>query len=268
MAVHLREHRGGFGPGRTPITALDEAQDPTGIALSIWRLRAGERVEHTTPGETAFLWMAGTIEVELEGRRERFVRESLFDQAGATVHLPAGQTVRFFADGEAELCVFATANTRSFAGRLIRPDEVRLERRGAGQVHDAALRWVRTIFDRGDSPPEAELVLGEVVTFPGRWSSYPPHHHPQPEIYHYRFDRPHGYGHAELGEAVVKVRHNDTIKILDGVDHPQCAAPGYAMWYSWVIRHLPQRPYETPEFDPSHRWTMGPGATTWWGEPK
>jgi 5-deoxy-glucuronate isomerase len=108
-----------------------------------------------------------------------------------------------------------------------------------------------------------ELVLGEVVTLPGGWSSYPPHHHPQPEIYHYRFTHPQGYGHAELGERVVKVHQFDTVKIPAGKDHAQCAAPGYGMYYSWVIRHLPQAPYTVPEFADEHRWTMEPGAPYW-----
>ena len=125
-------------------------------------------------------------------------------------------------------------------------------------------RYVRTIFDAGNSPPEAGLVLGEVVTFPGGWSSYPPHHHPQPEIYHYRFTAPQGYGHAELGEAVVKVREFDTVCIPAGHDHAQCAAPGYGMYYSWVIRHLPGAPYTAPSFTPEHAWTMSRDARFWW----
>jgi 5-deoxy-glucuronate isomerase len=106
-------------------------------------------------------------------------------------------------------------------------------------------------------------VLGEVITFQGGWSSYPPHHHPQPEIYHYRFTEPQGYGHAELGETVLKVRNYDTVKILDLNDHSQCAAPGYGMYYAWVIRHLPNDRYSVPEFTPEHKWIMQSDAQYW-----
>jgi 5-deoxy-glucuronate isomerase len=123
---------------------------------------------------------------------------------------------------------------------------------------------VRTIFDGDNSPLDAELVLGEVVTLPGGWSSYPPHHHRQPEIYHYRFTEPQGYGHAELGEDVHKVYERDTILIPPGLDHAQCAAPGYGMYYSWVIRHLPGDPYTVPDFTESHAWTMDAQARYWW----
>ena len=133
---------------------------------------------------------------------------------------------------------------------------------GAGDV-EAVLSRV-SLFDESASCLQVELVLGEVVTFPGGWASYPPHHHPQPEIYHYRFTAPQGYGHAELGEQVVKVRQYDSICIPAGNDHAQCAAPGYGMYYSWVIRHLPGLPYTVPEFTPEHAWTMAPGAQFWW----
>ncbi len=53
-----------------------------------------------------------------------------------------------------------------------------------------------------------------------------------------------------------KLRQYDTLKILEGRDHSQCAAPGYAMWYLWAIRHLPGKPYTVPEFTAEHRWMM------------
>jgi 5-deoxy-glucuronate isomerase len=95
-----------------------------------------------------------------------------------------------------------------------------------------------------------------VITYPGRWSSYPPHHHPQPELYYYRFDRPQGYGHAECGDEVYKVREHDVLRIPGGRDHAQCAAPGYHMYYLWTIRHLEGARYAGFETTPDHRWTF------------
>jgi 5-deoxy-glucuronate isomerase len=121
---------------------------------------------------------------------------------------------------------------------------------------------VRLIFDDSNRP-EANLVLGEVVNYPGRWSSYPPHHHPQAEIYHYRFTLPQGYGHAELGDEVYKVRSYDTIKILDGVSHAQVSAPGYGMYYIWVVRHRPGNRYTGFRFAEEHRWVLDPANQGW-----
>ncbi len=257
MASHLTEHREGFAPGLTWITTL---ADSTGIALGVLELARGERWAERVAGETAYLLLSGRLTATILGQSYAWSRRSLFEEAPHCLHVGKGEQVAFACDSDVELALYRTTNEAAFAPRYIPPAEVRIEERGAGQVGGACHRVVRTIFDRDTSPPEARLVLGEVVTLPGRWSSYPPHHHPQPEIYHYRFDKPQGYGHAELGEQVLKVRHRDTVKIGPGSDHGQVAAPGYAMYYAWVIRHLPERPYTAPEFTDEHRWVMEPGA--------
>jgi 5-deoxy-glucuronate isomerase len=245
------------------ITRAGERELDTGMSFGLLRLAAGVRFSSDGEGERAFVLLSGAVELSWGSTRTEARRDSLFDERPTTLHVDERDTVEIAALGEAELAVVATANERRFAARLFEPasllDE---ERRGENRVDDAAFRFVRTVFDERNRP-EANLVLGEVVSLPGRWSSWPPHHHPQPELYHYRFDRPEGYGHGELGADVYRVAHGDTLKIVGGLDHAQVAAPGYAMWYLWAIRHLPQARYTTPEFTAEHRWTMTPGAAAW-----
>jgi 5-deoxy-glucuronate isomerase len=262
MREHLKNHRDGFGLGFTPISVLS-ADNPSDIALGVLRLRAGERHRLTVERETAWLLMTGEAAGTLDGRQFSLSRSSLFDESCSCLHAAAGSAVDMEARRDTEWTVYECANLKRFNARVFTPDQVPNEHRGKGLLDDRALRYVRTIFDGRNSPPEVELVLGEVVTFPGGWSSYPPHHHPQPEIYHYRFSRPEGYGHAELGDDVVKVRPYDSIHIPAGRDHGQCAAPGYAMYYSWVIRHLAGNPYTVPEFTQEHAWTLQAGADFW-----
>ena len=264
MAVHITKFRGGFGPELTWITTLDETEDPAGIALGIHNIPEGGKIEDVASKETAYLLLRGEVRVHTRNEEARFSRDSLFDDRPSALHVPAGERFGIEAKSPAEVLVAQVDNETPFAPALYPPNRVEDERRGLGKVRDASFRFVRTIFDDRHTGPGAQLVLGEVVTLPGRWSSYPPHHHPQPEIYHYRFTDPAGYGHAELGDQVLKVRHNDTVKILRGVDHPQCAAPGYGMYYTWVIRHLPHARYSVPEFAPEHTWTMTDGSSFWW----
>jgi 5-deoxy-glucuronate isomerase len=259
---HLSNHRGGFSRGYTPITEYG-ADNETGIKVGVLRMAAGERHNILANEETAWLLMSGALSVTAGAVSAALRRDSLFDESCSCVHVARGTPVTFTAAGDVELTVYACQNTKHFPPRIFGPGDVPDEHRGAGQVGGRCLRLVRTIFDRRNSPTEVELVLGEVVTLPGGWSSYPPHHHPQPEIYHYRFTHPQGYGHAELGERVVKVHQFDTVKIPAGKDHAQCAAPGYGMYYSWVIRHLPAAPYTVPEFTEEHRWTMERDAPYW-----
>jgi 5-deoxy-glucuronate isomerase len=148
---------------------------------------------------------------------------------------------------------------------LFLPNDVKPEYRGMGLVQDACLRNVRLVFDH-ENRGQSKLVVGEVVNYPGRWSSYPPHHHDQPEIYHYRFTLPQGYGHGEVGEDVFKIRNGDTLSIEGGHDHAQVSAPGYGMYYLWIVRHLENNPYLGFEFTEEHRWVLDPANQGW--EPK
>jgi 5-deoxy-glucuronate isomerase len=106
-------------------------------------------------------------------------------------------------------------------------------------------------------------VLGEVVTYPGKWSSYPPHHHPQPEIYHYRIRPPQGFGLTAIGEEALVLHDRDPAVIPAGAVHPHAAAPGYALFYIWVIRHLDGNRYGVPTFVPEHTWVTDPNAKIW-----
>jgi 5-deoxy-glucuronate isomerase len=105
-------------------------------------------------------------------------------------------------------------------------------------------------------------VIGEVIGVPGKWSSYPPHHHPQPEIYHYRFLPEQGFGLCLIGDEPHVIHDKDTILIREGQVHPHVTAPGYAMWYLWVIRHIDGAHYgpetSTPIFVDEHKWVQEP----------
>ncbi|MFH1739210.1 MAG: 5-deoxy-glucuronate isomerase [bacterium] len=209
-------------------------------------VRINQGKSHTFQSETqesALLVLEGKGVIHFQGIETSFDRNSWIDQLPWTVHAPCGETITVTADAPTEIAVTYTPNPDSFEPHLYPPDEVEVEHRGEGILDNAAHRVVRTIFDRRNAPEKARLVLGEVLNFPGRWSSYPPHHHPQPELYYYRFSPEWGYGHGELGETIVKLRHHDLLRIAGEQDHPQCAAPGIFMYYLWAIRHLPNDPY-------------------------
>lgn len=263
----LRGPRAGFPPGFTAVTVA-EGQVPSRTAepqldFGVLRPRAGEVLAETHPSETAWVLLRGVAEVTFAGAHATVRRSSLFDEPPTALHVGPNTpvTLRALSD-DTEWAVVRTPNERSFAPRLFLPSDLTPEYRGAGLVQNACLRNVRLIFDRA-ARPEANLVLGEVVNYPGRWSSYPPHHHDQPEIYHYRFTHPDGYGHAELGDDVVKVRAHDTVVIPPGLDHAQVSAPGCGMYYLWMIRHLPGNPYTGFTFTEEHRWTLDPAQQGW-----
>ena len=54
-----------------------------------------------------------------------------------------------------------------------------------------------------------------------------------------------------------------TLCIRGGIDHAQVSAPGYGMYYLWVVRHLPRRPYKGFTFTAEHRWLLDPAQQGW-----
>ena len=251
------------GPGGAIdwITRAGEPTLDTGIDFGLARLQAGEEINLDSPDETAVLLLSGRVTLRWDGGERTVERRSLFDEEPIALHVPGGSAIGTVAESDAELAIFRTQNEKTFEPLFFDASNMLAsEHRGSGKLEDTAYRLVRTIFDDRNRP-DANLVLGEVVPLPGRWSSFPPHHHPQTEIYHYRFAPDQGYGHAELGDEVLKVRSYDTVKIFGGNDHAQVAAPGCAMWYLWVIRHLPNARYSVPEVAEENRWMAD--ARTW-----
>jgi 5-deoxy-D-glucuronate isomerase len=245
----------GFPHGYTAITQIGDKVHDTGIEFGILKLKNGEEYNIQCPLESAWLLINGRCKFAHDGHERIVERASCFEEDPFALHVAANNSATIIALTDCEFAVSKAINSKPFPTRIYDSQNMlESEHRGKGLLNDTAYRIVRTIFDIRNSP-EAKLVLGEVITAPGRWSSYPPHHHAQPEIYHYRFTEPQGYGHAECGDDVFKVRQFDTYKILDANDHAQAAAPGYGMYYIWVIRHLDDKPYDYPEFTEEHSWT-------------
>ncbi len=233
------------------------------LEFDLLRLKKGSSKRERTTQETVLVLLSGSVDVTMGDAKFTASRTSLFDDGPATFHCGAGTALLIRATtADAELAVIRAENSRALAVRFYGPAEVMTEDRGAGLAQGACRRLVRTIFDY-TTRPDSNLVVGEVVNFPGRWSSYPGHHHPQPEIYHYRFTLPQGYGHAELGDDVFKIRDRDTVLIPGGLDHAQVSAPGYGMYYLWIVRHLPRRPYKGFNYSREHTWLLDPAQQGW-----
>jgi len=231
--------------------------------FDLLRLAEGKALKETTVKETLWVLMEGKAQVRVGEQSCEVTRKWLFEDGPSVVHVGIGESVEIKAlTGGCEWAVVRTVNPRKLAPRVYRENEFASEDRGAGLAQGACRRLVRTVFDY-TTRPESNLVLGEVINYAGRWSSYPPHHHPQPEIYHYRFTLPQGYGHAELGKDVLRVQNGDTVKIPGGLDHAQVSAPGYGMYYLWVVRHLPRKPYKAFTFTPAHTWLLDPAQQGW-----
>tara|TARA_B100001245_G_C22705679_1_gene343654 strand:- start:191 stop:706 length:516 start_codon:yes stop_codon:yes gene_type:complete len=155
-----------------------------------------------------------------------------------------GESVKLTSASQTRIAIVKTENKEKFKGKVYSPDNIDTEHRGKDQLDDTCYRLVRLAFDDTISPKEAKLVIGEVLNFPGKWSSYPPHHHSQPELYYYELSPAWGYGHGELGDDVYKIKNGDVLAITDNKTHSQTSAPGFHMYYLWAIRHGDKKRYD------------------------
>ena len=166
-------------------------------------------------------------------------------------------------DAGCELAVCAAPAKGSLPARLIPPDEVGQETRGKG----SNTRHVRNILP--DSSPHAEsLLVVEVITPAGNWSSYPPHKHDRDalpdesyleETYYHRLSPPQGYGVQRVYtddrslDETMAFGDRDVVLVPKGY-HPVGAAHGYDLYYLNVMAG-PKKVWKFHN-DPDHAWLV------------
>lgn len=166
-------------------------------------------------------------------------RTSVFDGLPYTLYLPIATAFTISADTDCDLAFCYCRADRPYPAHLVTPDQVRIEIRGGGN----ATRQIHHILT--PEFPAQRLLVVEVFTPAGNWSSYPPHkhdvHNPPAEvdleeIYYYRLDRPEGYAVQKVYTAdrrideTLTVRDGELVLIPEGY-HPVVAAHGYNVYY-------------------------------------
>ncbi len=207
------------------------------LTFSVTRL-AGEIAGSTGGEEVAIVLLEGRCEIEVSGSRfELGPRAGVFRTLPWTVYLPRDSEYRIA--GEAQVAIASAPCERRLAPVLQRPEQVDVEIRGAGNV----TRQINNMIQPG-FPAERILVV-EVLTPGGNWSSYPPHKHDEDrppeevvleEVYYYRAPAPEAFGVQRLYtrengvDLTTTVRDGDLLLVPQGY-HPFCAAPGYDFYY-------------------------------------
>ncbi|KTD75140.1 5-dehydro-2-deoxygluconokinase [Legionella waltersii] len=250
----------GFSDGMNKIVSMHESF--TGMNFSSLKLNKGEMYQFTQHYEFAALLLSGKVLFDYSGHKKEAKRVDYFSQNPYVLHGSRAQQCSVMALTDCELLLIETDNERIFEPVLFdESNMLELDERGKGILEDTSYRLVRTVFDKRNRP-ESNLVVGEIITFQGRWSSYPSHYHDQPEIYHYRFSEPQGYAFGESGKNVLRIEHYDTYQIEKDQTHAHCTAPGYALYTLWFIKHLENNPYGIPTFVKDHEWTRNTQANS------
>ena len=190
-------------------------------------------------------------------------RTHVFDGPPPPVLLLApGLDLTVEAQTEATVIVADAPAAKTRRTVLFEPDDIHVETRGSGLTE----RRIHHLL-----PPGVEagrLILFEVFTPGGNWSSYPPHKHDTEdlpreayleELYYYRFARPEGWGFARVYtpdralDASFAPADRDVLLIPCGF-HPFGAPAGYDAYYLNVMAG-PNRAWHF-SIDPEHEWLM------------
>lgn len=229
-------------------------------AMEVFRLAPGAMLTHHDAAlECCLVLLSGRGTIVADGLALCMIggRETPFEDQGYAAYVPAGSNLRFQATThcEAALCLAAGG---SAPPRIIPPAAWRISTRGTGPT----TRLIRDILP--ETEPAGSLLVVEVVTPGGHWSSFPPHKHDTgdwphetalDEVYYHRFAKPGGFGFQRIYtddrtlDEGIALRDGIAVLVPRGY-HPVCAAPGCDLYYLNVMAG-PRRAWRV-RVDPHH----------------
>jgi 5-deoxy-glucuronate isomerase len=235
------------------------------VGFGLYRLTAGETVAEPTVETEVIL-------VLVEGRARIGAGEEDFGELGGRmgvfegtpphcVYVPPGSDWSAIAVTPCTLAVCAAPGKRGRPAAVIGPEGIARATRGRGtntrHVHAIAMEE-RDVAD--------SLLVTEVFTPQGHWSSYPPHRHDEDdfprmtyleESYYHRLNPAQGFAvqrvFTEDGslDATMAVADHDVVLVPKG--HHPCGAPyGYDLYYLNVMAG-PRRQWRFQNH-PEHDW--------------
>jgi 5-deoxy-glucuronate isomerase len=201
----------------------------------------GRHEGQTVTRELAIVVLGGCCSVTSSRGEWREIgeRAHVFDGRPYTLYLPPNTQFRVSTETGCDLAMCYSRAEEEHDPRLVRPEEVQVEIRGGGNATRQIHHMIRPEF------PAHRLLIVEVYTPAGNWSSYPPHkhdvHNPPhevrlEEIYYYRIRRPEGYAIQKVYtadrriDATLTVRDGELVLVPEGF-HPVVAAHGYDVYY-------------------------------------
>ncbi|SFC07979.1 5-deoxy-glucuronate isomerase [Tropicimonas isoalkanivorans] len=218
------------------------------VGFSLYRLRAGESVGEATGAREVILVMVEG-KARLTGADQDWgvlgERMDVFEKTPPhCLYLPNDTAWEATAETDCVLAVCSAPGHSGHAARRIGPDGISLTERGKG----TNTRYINNIAMEGEDYCDSLLVT-EVFTPAGHWSSYPSHRHDEDdyprityleETYYHRLNPGDGFGIQRVYTDDLQL--NETMAVSDGDvvcvprGHHPCGAPyGFEMYYLNVM---------------------------------
>jgi len=231
-----------LGSSGESMTVTPESTGFEYLTLRIRKILRGEKFSSETGAcELGLVVLGGRCSVESTvGSWFDFGRRAnVFDGLPYALYLPIKTVFTVVAQTDCEVALCFSRAEETFPARLITPSEVEVEIRGGTNATRQINHILKPEF------PAQRLLLVEVYTPSGNWSSYPPHKHDVhsppdevdlEELYYYKIDRPEGYAIQRVYtpdgriDQTLTVRDGELVLIPEGY-HPVVAAHGYNVYY-------------------------------------
>ena len=241
-----------------------------GPGLRILPLEPGGAYSFGTVGEEMLvLPLAGSATVDCGGQRFDLAgRGGVFQEVSDFCYLPRDTEVTITSQGGGRFALPSAPARRRLPARYCPAAGVAIELRGTG----ACSRQVNNIAT-ADGFECDRLIVVEVLTPGGNWSSYPPHKHDEvsaeesqlQELYYFEvdrggpgFQRVYGSSPQRPIDVLAEVRTGDVVLVPYGWHGPSMAAPGYDLYYLNAMAG-PERAWRVCD-DPAHAWVRGSWA--------
>jgi 5-deoxy-glucuronate isomerase len=266
MSRRLHWPAGSAADGGDPVAITPQSAGWRYTGLRVIRLAPGEtRVIATGTREMLVLPLSGGCRVNVEGVRYVLEgRDSVFEGVADFAYLPIGCEGTLTSAGGAEVAIPSAEAARKLPPAYVPAREIAIETRGAG----SATRQINNLFIAGGAPAHRLLVV-EVLTPGGNWSSYPPHKHDDAttageaeleEIYYFRIRGKDGFGvHRNYTadrsiDETVAVRDGDVFLVPRGYHGPCVAPPEFPMYYLNVLAGASDSRSLGFSDDPAYAW--------------
>ena len=240
---------------RKPIATAGKVHDITPatanwgfVGFGLYRVEAGKSFSEATGEREAII-------VLVEGRAELTAGGQSFGELGDRLnvfertpphclYVPNGSDWTARATTDCTVAVCTAPGHGGHSAQVIGPLGIELEERGKG----TNTRYINNIAMEGRDVADSLLVT-EVFTPAGHWSSYPPHRHDEDdfpnmtyleETYYHRLNPTQGFGVQRVWtedgslDETMAVSNHDVVLVPKG--HHPCSAPyGYDMYYLNVM---------------------------------
>ena len=218
------------------------------VGFGLYRLKPGETAAEPT-GDTEVILVLVEGKADIGGGGKQFGelgdRMNVFERKPPhCVYIPAGSDWKAAATTDCTLAVCTAPAKPGREAAAIGPQGLTLETRGKG----GNTRYVHAIAME-DRDVADSLLVTEVFTPSGHWSSYPPHRHDEDnfpemtyleETYYHRLNPAQGFGFQRVFtddgslDETMTVSDGDLVLVPKG--HHPCGVPyGYEMYYLNVM---------------------------------